>query len=312
MEKELLHRFFDGRASVEEEKQVLDWIDRDPANRRELLAERRLFDSMLMLADPGRTTRKPKVLTLPRWTREVLKYAAVILVIAGAGGIYVSRMYDKFLLTGNTITVPAGQHIDVQLPDGTKVCMNALSELHYPTFFVGRERKVRLKGEAFFDVSHDRKHPFVVETYACDVEVLGTKFNVTADELTHDFTTALLRGKVKVTNKLASGDQIILDPNEKVCLNGKRLVLTRIENTDDYLWTEGILNLVGHPFADIIAKMEKTYGVKIQIQTAELPQIDVIRGKIPVNMGLDYALRALQKITPFQYEKDENNVIHIK
>ena len=52
--------------------------------------------------------------------------------------------------------------------------------------------------------------------------------------------------------------------------------------------------------------------MKIQIQTAELPQIDVIRGKIPVNMGLDYALRALQKITPFQYEKDENNVIHIK
>ena len=130
-------------------------IDSDPANRRELLAERRLFDSMLMLADPGRTTRKPKVLTLPRWTREVLKYAAVILVVAGAGGIYVSRMYDKFLLTGNTITVPAGQHIDVQLPDGTKVCMNALSELHYPTFFIGRERKVQLKGEAFFDV--DRK-----------------------------------------------------------------------------------------------------------------------------------------------------------
>ena len=192
MEKELLHRFFDGRASVEEEKQVLDWIDRDPANRRELLAERRLFDSMLMLADPGRTTRKPKVLTLPRWTREVLKYAAVILVVAGAGGIYVSRMYDKFLLTGNTITVPAGQHIDVQLPDGTKVCMNALSELHYPTFFIGRERKVQLKGEAFFDVSHDRKHPFVVETYACDVEVLGTKFNVKARSEDGEFVASLV------------------------------------------------------------------------------------------------------------------------
>ena len=88
--------------------------------------------------------------------------------------------------------------------------------------------------------------------------------------------------------------------------------MTRIENTDDYLWTEGILNLVGHPFADIIAKLEKTYCVKILIQSDELPQIDVIRGKIPVNMWLDYALRALQKITPFQYEKDENNVIHIK
>lgn len=94
--------------------------------------------------------------------------------------------------------------------------------------------------------------------------------------------------------------------------NGNRLVLTKIKNTDDYLWTEGILNLVGHPFADIIAKMEKTYGVKIQIETADLPQIDVIRGKIPVNMGLDYALRSLQEISPFKYEKDENNVIHIK
>ena len=190
-------------------------------------------------------------------------------------------------------------------------CLNSGAKLEYPIRF-NRNRRVKLSGEAMFNVEHDAAHPFIVETFACDVEVLGTKFNVTADELTHDFTTALLRGKVKVTNKLASGDQIILDPNEKVCLNGKRLVLTRIENTDDYLWTEGILNLVGHPFADIIAKMEKTYGVKIQIQTAELPQIDVIRGKIPVNMGLDYALRALQKITPFQYEKDENNVIHIK
>lgn len=171
---------------------------------------------------------------------------------------------------------------------------------------------MKLSGEAMFNVEHDAAHPFIVETFACDVEVLGTKFNVTANEQAHDFTTALLNGKVKITNKLASGDQIILDPNEKVCLNGNRLVLTKIKNTDDYLWTEGILNLVGHPFADIIAKMEKTYGVKIQIETADLPQIDVIRGKIPVNMGLDYALRSLQEISPFKYEKDENNVIHIK
>ena len=220
-----------------------------------------------------------------------------------------NRHYRRYR---KTISVaPAGQRIDITLQDGTSVCLNSGAKLEYPIRF-NRNRRVKLSGEAMFNVEHDAAHPFIVETFACDVEVLGTKFNVTADELTHDFTTALLRGKVKVTNKLASGDQIILDPNEKVCLNGKRLVLTRIENTDDYLWTEGILNLVGHPFADIIAKMEKTYGVKIQIQTAELPQIDVIRGKIPVNMGLDYALRALQKITPFQYEKDENNVIHIK
>ena len=261
MEKELLHRFFDGRASVEEEKQVLDWIDRDPANRRELLAERRLFDSMLMLADPGRTTRKPKVLTLPRWTREVLKYAAVILVVAGAGGIYVSRMYDKFLLTGNTITVPAGQHIDVQLPDGTKVCMNALSELHYPTFFIGRERKVQLKGEAFFDVSHDRKHPFVVETYACDVEVLGTKFNVKARSEDGEFVASLVEGKVRVTDRFNSNNQVELHPREQVThLNG-RLILGRIPEHEGFLWREGLIAFRDASFGDLLDEFEKYYGV---------------------------------------------------
>lgn len=59
-----------------------------------------------------------------------------------------------------------------------------------------------------FNVEHDAARPFIVETFACDVEVLGTKFNVTADELTHDFTTALLRGKVKVTNKLQAATRL--------------------------------------------------------------------------------------------------------
>ena len=271
MEKELLHRFFDGRASV---KQVLDWIDRDPANRRELLAERRLFDSMLMLADPGRTTRKPKVLTLPRWTREVLKYAAVILVVAGAGGIYVSRMYDKFLLTGNTITVPAGQHIDVQLPDGTKVCMNALSELHYPTFFIGRERKVQLKGEAFFDVSHDRKHPFVVETYACDVEVLGTKFNVKARSEDGEFVASLVEGKVRVTDRFNSNNQVELHPREQVThLNG-RLILGRIPEHEGFL------------------------------RRQDMPT-NLFTGKIRISEGIDHALWVLQQSADFQYTRNE-------
>ena len=197
MEKELLHRFFDGRASVEEEKQVLDWIDRDPANRRELLAERRLFDSMLMLADPGRTTRKPKVLTLPRWTREVLKYAAVILVIAGAGGIYVSRMYDKFLLTGNTITVPAGQHIDVQLPDGTKVWLNASSRLTYPETFDRRERRVTLEGEAYFEVTRNEQASFSVHTRDMNLQVLGTSFNIKAYPDETETVTTLLSGSIE-------------------------------------------------------------------------------------------------------------------
>lgn len=316
MDKKLLYKYINGQTSEQEEKTIVDWLDADPNNQKELNALWSMQDAIIANAPYQHHNRLHLPTRRPKWYRQrfiriCTQAAAVLLLVAGSW--YASRtvIIEDTAKQYLSVAAPAGQRIDITLQDGTSVCLNSEAKLEYPIRF-NRNRRVKLSGEAMFNVEHDAARPFIVETFACDVEVLGTKFNVTADELTHDFTTALLRGKVKVTNKLASGDQIILDPNEKVCLNGNRLVLTRIENTDDYLWTEGILNLVGHPFADIIAKMEKTYGVKIQIQTAELPQIDVIRGKIPVNMGLDYALRALQKITPFQYEKDENNVIHIK
>ena len=310
MEKELLHRFFDGRASVEEEKQVLDWIDRDPANRRELLAERRLFDSMLMLADPGRTTRKPKVLTLPRWTREVLKYAAVILVIAGAGGIYVSRMYDKFLLTGNTITVPAGQHIDVQLPDGTKVCMNALSELHYPTFFVGRERKVRLKGEAFFDVSHDRKHPFVVETYACDVEVLGTKFNIEAYPDSETITTTLLEGSVEVESRL-SRECIRMVPSQQLSYDiqsGEMKLSTISDSKEPVRWKDNVWVLHQTPFTQVCHRLEQMFNVKIVIMNDKFIG-KKFTGEFRFGDSLESILEVIRITTPFTYEREEDTII---
>ena len=310
MEKELLHRFFDGRASVEEEKQVLDWIDRDPANRRELLAERRLFDSMLMLADPGRTTRKPKVLTLPRWTREVLKYAAVILVVAGAGGIYVSRMYDKFLLTGNTITVPAGQHIDVQLPDGTKVCMNALSELHYPTFFIGRERKVQLKGEAFFDVSHDRKHPFVVETYACDVEVLGTKFNIEAYPDSETITTTLLEGSVEVESRL-SRECIRMVPSQQLSYDiqsGEMKLSTISDSKEPVRWKDNVWVLHQTPFTQVCHRLEQMFNVKIVIMNDKFIG-KKFTGEFRFGDSLESILEVIRITTPFTYEREEDTII---
>ena len=285
-------------------------------NQKELNVLWSMQDAIITNTPYQHHTRLHLPLKSPKWyhkrfIRICTQAAAVLLLIAGSW--YASR---TVILQDNSkqylsVAAPAGQRVNITLHDGTAVCLNSGAKLEYPVRF-NKNRRVKLSGEAMFNVEHDADHPFIVETFACDVEVLGTKFNVTADEQTHDFTTTLLRGKIKVTNKLASDNQIILDPNEKVCLNGNRLVLTRIKNTDDYLWTEGILNLVGHPFADIIAKLEKTYGVNIQVETSELPQIEIIRGKILINMGLDYVLKTLQEITPFEYSKDENNVIHIK
>ena len=311
MERELLYRFFDGRATVGEEKQVLDWLDRDPANRRTLLEERRLFDATLMLADEEGLRRR-KVFTMPRWAREVVKYAAVVLVIAGAGGFYVSRLYDKLLSAGNTISVPAGQHIDVTLPDGTKVCMNAFSELHYPTFFVGRQRRVQLRGEAFFDVARDRKRPFVVETYACDVQALGTKFNVEARSETGDFVASLVEGGVLVSDRFNTNNRVELHPREQAHHLRGRLVVSRMPEHEQFLWREGLIAFRDASFTDLLGEFEKYYGVRIEVLRRRIPA-NLFTGKIRISEGIDHALWVLQQSADFRYTRNENkDVIYIQ
>lgn len=316
MDKELLYKYINGQTSEQEEKTIVDWLDADPNNQKELNALWSMQDAIIANAPYQHHNRLHLPSRRPKWyhkrfVRICTQAAAALLLIAGSW--YASRTVtiEDTAKQYLSVAAPAGQRVDITLQDGTTVCLNSGAKLEYPMRF-NNDRRVKLSGEAMFDVEHDAAHPFIVETFACDVKVLGTKFNVAADEHTRNFTTAVLRGQVQIINKLAPGDQIILDPNEKVSLSGNRLILTQIENADDYLWTEGILNLVGHSFAGIVSKMQKTYGVEIQIDMDKVPEIDVIRGKIPVAMGLDYALKALQKIAPFQYEKDENNIIHIK
>lgn len=179
--------------------------------------------------------------------------------------------------------------------------------LEYPLVFAGGERRVKVAGEAMFDVEHDPAHPFVVETFACDVEVLGTKFDVTAEEREGLFSAALLRGSVKVTNRLTPGEQFVLKPNEEVRLAGRRLNLNAIGSMDDYLWTEGMISIKGLSFGELMHKFEKSFGVKIRIDRARMPEVDYNHGKIRISDGVDSALRLLQMASDFTYTRSEDN-----
>ncbi|WP_213348872.1 FecR family protein [Alistipes montrealensis] len=302
MEKELLVRFFEGRTTEEEERLILDWLDESPAHREEMLSERRLFDAMLMLVSPEQQVKR-KTFTLPRWARQAVGYAAAVLVAAIVGGGYVHRVYDRLLYAGNTISVPAGQRVDVVLPDGTKVCMNALSELKYPGFFAGKYRKVQLSGEAFFEVSHDEEHPFIVETYACDVEVLGTKFDVLADSERNEFVTALVDGKVRVTDRNDPRNQVLLRPDEQVSHINGRLVVDRIPEYEQFQWREGLIAFRDATFMELIEEFEKYYGVKIEVQRLMVP--NRFTGKIRIAEGVDHALWVLQQSADFKYTRNE-------
>ena len=190
--------------------------------------------------------------------------------------------------------------------------LNSGSRIVYPSIFVGKERRIQLYGEAMFDVEPDTDRPFIVETFACDVKVLGTHFNVIADEAKNLFSTALFRGKVAVLSHL-SDESVLMDENSVVNLKNGHLQIVPIEDPDEYRWPEGIITLNKMPFDQIVEKLEKYYDVKIVIKRPELPVIKYQSCKIRVSDGINHAMQLLQMASDFTYTYDEiENIIRIE
>lgn len=103
-----------------------------------------------------------------------------------------------------TVVTQLGERSQVVLPDGTKVWLNSSSSVEYVAPFFSRQRRVKMEGEAYFEVEHDRRAPFVVSTNGLDIEVLGTRFNIRNDDNEHRVTTVLLEGAVKAMLRDAS------------------------------------------------------------------------------------------------------------
>lgn len=98
----------------------------------------------------------------------------------------------------------------------------------YPAVFSGARREVKLDGEGYFEVKHDRKSPFVVHTQKCDIEVLGTKFNVEAYSDSEEFSTSLMEGSVKVTDNSATSASVLLKPSQEVHLRMESCLFRRL------------------------------------------------------------------------------------
>ena len=218
---------------------------------------------------------------------------------------------DRYLAM-QTITVPAGQRVNLDLPDGSNVWLNAGTTMQYPVSFMTDKREVILDGEAYFEVAHNEKSPFVVHTSTLDVEVLGTKFNVEAYSARKIFETSLMEGRVKVKLPHDEKNSVILAPNQKTTLIDGRLVVSKIDDYNVYRWKEGLYCFRNKPFADIIKDLEKYYDLKIQMDKKEIAKV-ALTGKFRISDGLDYALRVLQNDVAFIYQRNrDNDVIHIK
>ena len=309
MDKELLYRFFENKASEMEERLIVDWLDEKPENKEEFLKERKMFDASILVGK--KETIKRKLINnsplFSSWIRKIASVAAVLLIVFLSIEMYrAEKTNNRILSSIYTVSVPAGQRINITLPDGTKVTMNSMSELKYSASFQFI-RKVELSGEAYFDVTHDENRPFIVQTKKYNVEVLGTSFNLDANCDSNRFSLALITGKVRITDNQIGGTLVILKFDEYVHILDNKLIVDKINDYDALKWREGLFCFKNTPFAEMIQQMERYYDVKIIVNRTKVPDFD-FSGKILINEGVDHALRVLQKKVDFTYNKKDNTI----
>lgn len=313
MEKEILYKFFDGKASREEKEAIRIWLETSEENEQELFREREFFDAMILSGDTGKTTKEKK--SRPFYLTailEMVKLAAVLAIAITCGTYAYKSEIKKIRQAMNTITVPAGQRVNLTLPDGTNVWLNACSEMKYPAAFTGDKREITLNGEAYFEVTHNADKPFIVQTNKCNIEVLGTKFNVEAYNDSKDFCTSLLEGSVKIVEREKPSDNLILTPNQQATLVNGHLSSEPIADFDLFRWKEGLICFRNMHFKELMTRFEKCYGIHIIIENTNLADY-VCSGKFRISDGIDKALSILQKDAQYTFIRSkDDSAIYIK
>lgn len=166
----------------------------------------------------------------------------------------------------NTLTTAKGETYILTLPDKSRVWMNAASTITYSTSFA-KGRKVKLEGEAYFEITEDKVHPFIVVTRQQNVEVLGTHFNINAYADEENVTTTLLKGSVKVTAKF--GDKI-LKPGNQSAVSDNSILITDVDTQRAVAWKNNKFLFENDDIKYIMRMIERWYDVDV-VYSGEMP-----------------------------------------
>ncbi|SHE48719.1 FecR family protein [Pedobacter caeni] len=168
----------------------------------------------------------------------------------------------------NTIETPRGGQYQINLPDGSKVWLNAETKLKFPvTFADKKERKVELSGEAYFEVAKLKtqgiKMPFIVSSSGQKVEVLGTHFNVNAYRDENNTKTTLLEGLVRVSG-LLTPHGAILKPGQQASLSATALTLKNVDTEQAIAWKNGLFMFNNEPLSHVMKEVSRWYNVEVE------------------------------------------------
>ncbi|SFC38362.1 FecR family protein [Zunongwangia mangrovi] len=209
----------------------------------------------------------------------------------------------------NTIKIPYGKKYELILSDSTVVHLNAGASLKFPVSFQGNKRKVILTGEAFFDVSKDATKPFIVESNKIQIEVLGTKFNVSEYSSRNTSEVVLVEGSVKMNGKEAQKGQI-LSPGEMGTFDQKSNTLKK-EKVDTELytsWLYGKLIFRNKSFDEILNSLERKFNVEFIVKNEALEKSE-FNATFDKDVSLDKMLFYFEQAYNIKYTVKNNKII---
>lgn len=257
--------------------------------------------------------KKSKYLKLFTWQRIAAVIIPLVMLVV-FGKLYV-QMNDE--LKASLVVAMLQEHTvsdeckTIALADGTQVRLNQSSVLLYPEKFVGKERKVFLTGEAFFDIKHDGRHPFHVSTPYFDITDLGTSFSVSSYATDVEVSTTLKTGKIEL--KIVGEDKVYsMKPNDQLVYNvkTKAVDLRHVTDEDDGLsWRNKQISLDDVTLADAARIMGDVYGVKFVFRSSRHRNTKIT---VHFNRGesLKKALAIVGNLVPgLEYELNKDKVI---
>lgn len=317
---ELIVKFLEGKCSEQELNELNSWMDQSDKNAEALFsmeetfhigkAQAQLSDIELAHAEnklfkriAAEQQKQKRTLHIRQW----MQYAAAAVVLICIGSVtahYLTSHHPDMLVA----IANEGIVKEIDLPDGTKVWLNNNGVLKYPREFTGKDRNVFLNGEAYFDVTKDKKKPFIVDSEAMRVEVLGTVFNFKSYKNAQYAVATLIEGEIEVKGMHDEG-QIILAPGQRAELNRKtnRLIVKQVDAQMDGVWHNDLIPFEKANIFTITKALERFYDVKI-ILSPDIQTDKTYSGVLRKKETIESVLSSLQNSIPFNYKIEKSNI----
>lgn len=317
--KKLAIQYFEGRISSEDETSLFKFIKENTHN----LSLFKSWEKEWMLSERAQSNvdkewqqlnRKIVVQEAVKPTfaiRETNLWSRIATVAAIATLVISISLLATYLLSNPTVSyatveAPKGEKSKITLSDGTVVWLNSGSKLSYADNYKGSKFKVKLEGEGYFEVAKQKNRKFIVQTSVYDIEVKGTKFNVTAYKDEKIVTTTLLEGKIDL---LHNNKRVQIAPGEEVKYNVQTGTLSKSMAEDASaasVWTQNRFLYENITLRELAAKLSRQYGVNIRIEAPHFAE-KRLNLSLRNDETADDVVKALAKIMSVKVEQEGFN-----